>query len=784
MRTDHSTNIDILTNSPKLEHTALVFSVGVKFDPLTSDWVRRRTLLEVAPLPPERFLSEAGRQGHKVKVHMSPSIQSRLVAELRPHCLLRIVGTQEMNDGSKRALVVLPKADSPLGWITARTSEGEVMVHIYARPLYEVLARLEVLKSFDESSTLVRDLEAGERVHVLESRRTSNGCQRVAVRVLGEQSVLGWCVAIRADGKRMLVARDPETTTVEMQQDMIKPRTPRTPRAPQTPRTPRTPSTGASSARHAAPSQRNTFTASASMRRSSPSTLPTGAPSTERSSRSTSSSRSQDDSARGAPTERSSRSTSSSRSQDDSARGAPTERSSRSSSTPRQRSTPRGSARGPSPWRSQGPSRSHSQHPFGTPPRGFLQAVTFASAAPAAEQAWCGSTTARAKAVTDACNGGSSSIPVESVEANCAAPMPTAKLSPCVKRWQYAYRMISASVSTFRSLKALSARVDRCAQQIRDGEVSTTSALRAEIDELHPGFKDSYVKREKFSAVELAHELRARPRVIETWGEVGSTKGRLTRAEFIESVRALEVPTLSTNDALITTLFDTLVESSRAEVQIDVAATLKPAMKNVFDGSPERTAEISSWKAACARCDAFSETLDAMQTAEAATLRLQKAYAEIERMRAETPMGARLGTLFIRKGLKVADLVEQWDEAGTGEIVEDDFVHHCIAIGMESTFADGLRELFRALDDDGGGSLDKQELRQALKSLEVQAYEARQISFDLYKRTLELHGTALDAQKRCTELKEQHKKEIGPRGAKSAWNALKLSGAALRKLKL
>ena len=164
----------------------------------------------------------------------------------------------------------------------------------------------------------------------------------------------------------------------------------------------------------------------------------------------------------------------------------------------------------------------------------------------------------------------------------------------------------------------------------------------------------------------------------------------------------------------------------------------------------------------------------------------EQATDEIERKNRERTIGARLGQLIIKKGLRVADLVERWATPGgrprsrvpcapcdaalvvraailtvcvplattmrpDGDIREDQFVEHCLALGVEdpANHAPGqaeeeLHRLFRELDDDGGGSLDKHEVRQALRMVEDQAYAARQEKLDIYTRADHL-AQAMDA---------------------------------------
>jgi hypothetical protein len=257
-RASLATTHDLLAQSQKLEETAQAFRVGEEFDLLTQGWVEMLPLMEVAPPPAERFLSEAGRVAYRCKVRERPSLESAVVAELHPHSLVRALGYRDMSDGSRRALVALHKAGAPLGWVTSSTSDSEPMLYVFARPIYEVNRPVVVHKAYSPLSQLVGHLKAGARLHVLETRRDSAGCQRVKVRLLGDRLVLGWCVLASTHGRRTMGTVDTEAEApgqLERQVEQI--RTPRTPR-PLSPRS-RSPRSRASRAGASGPTRAASF---------------------------------------------------------------------------------------------------------------------------------------------------------------------------------------------------------------------------------------------------------------------------------------------------------------------------------------------------------------------------------------------------------------------------------------------------------------------------------------------------------------------------------------------
>lgn len=218
----------------------LPFDVHTDLDVLMRGWLATTPLMEVAPKVEGRFLTEVGRRMHAIKVQEAVAVESPLVAELKPHTLLRVLETHELSDGSMRALVVLHRARRPLGWLTATTAEGEAIIHVYARPIYEVTCAAKVRRQSEVQSRYVGQLQPGTRLHVVETRRVSGG-QRVAVRLLGQLTANGWITATKADGSKMLKEVVLDADAVGMHEAQLRPSSPRSPRVAAGAATPRPP---------------------------------------------------------------------------------------------------------------------------------------------------------------------------------------------------------------------------------------------------------------------------------------------------------------------------------------------------------------------------------------------------------------------------------------------------------------------------------------------------------------------------------------------------------------
>ena len=174
-------------------------------------------------LSTKRIMEVAIQDNGALCVHETSEIDSPVVKQLKSREQLRVLATNELDDGTRRALIVLERhatstgspppsprgpmaGATPLGWVTSLTAEGEPLLHLHARPFYMVASEqpLKVRKGFEETSTFIMTLLTGTRFHVIESRRTPLGKQRVCVTVLGDEEPIGWVTAKMADGYKTI----------------------------------------------------------------------------------------------------------------------------------------------------------------------------------------------------------------------------------------------------------------------------------------------------------------------------------------------------------------------------------------------------------------------------------------------------------------------------------------------------------------------------------------------------------------------------------------------------
>lgn len=237
--------------------------------------------------------------------------------------------------------------------------------------------------------------------------------------------------------------------------------------------------------------------------------------------------------------------------------------------------------------------------------------------------------------------------------------------------------------------------------------------MHIEAADLNAKAEQSEAKIEKMLPTRFAEALIERhgkgiQEGISNWDS--HLRGTITRAEFATAVKSY-IPNAA--NALITELYETF---DRAP-SVDMTKLKASLMRLVDESKADRTLLATLHVKAKQMREKAAVALKAAE----ATKIFEAAIVELERTEAETTTGARLGQLMIKKGLSAKDIVEKWDENGTGEISMDEFRRQCFALGLQSTAAQ-VDALFMSLDADGGGSLDKFELRAALKKLEDAAY--------------------------------------------------------------
>ena len=258
--------------------------------------------------------------------------------------------------------------------------------------------------------------------------------------------------------------------------------------------------------------------------------------------------------------------------------------------------------------------------------------------------------------------------------------------------------------------------------------------------------------------VKLGEALLSRntkiPELVASWAKRGVEP--ITKMQFRQSVRKLfEIACEGDSKNAVGSVPNVKeIDSLFEEFDDDKGGTLDVAeLRNVLRGL--KIAAVDAVKAEDPireSAELYRQRARETQQVVDATRASELADARFEELRNNKSVGARLGALLQMRAIKIGDLTNRWDPDGNG-IDMKEFVDNVLALGLDAQ-PDELNSLFVSLDEDGGGSLDGDELKHALKTL-ADAYEQAELDIvRLKKETVELAKVAKTAQ---VELRKQQK---------------------------
>ena len=600
-----------------------------------------KRLMEVAHLP----------RGGTLSVSADCEIESDIVAQLNACQLLKVLGMRELDDGTKRALIVLvgPKADStsPLGWVTSTTADGEPLIHVHARPSYVVVSRpLKVRRSYEETSTFVAKLPVGARLHVVETRRTSFGKQRWCVVVHGDEESTGWVTAQMASGSRLvreMMASELSEPIPAAVRELLMSRPSPTPvkKLQQHPTSRRTLSCdlttlGSSSS---APSARKLFKLAAQ-------------------------------------------------------RAASSEPAASSLLSPEPPFKPMNL------W--QRMLNKHNQE-------GVPQTVDKAADArkpPAAD--------ARAKAAhghvpAAAMNQANSAKQADNLNHNDKKQDAGAKMVAVVKdavqfnKWA----ATASNVQVNDTADVLLAERSKYLSSVSIEAVVAELTKKADDARALAGDRDlsqlvgEILQAKRINVQDLMHE----------WDP--NKDGSITKMEFRQNLRGLFPKNQQPDTKDVDALFTQLDDDGSAKLEMD---EVKVALRRFRDAAAKAASHTAS---AHAHADDLQTKAEQIIHVVEMT-RASEQSAESVMAAREGTAGSQIGDRLNAKGLKEADLAQQWDPKKSGEISRAVFVKQILAL-VPLAVQSEVNQLFDSLDQDGGGALDKEELKAALKKFKEEA---------------------------------------------------------------
>jgi len=178
-----------------------------------------------------------------------------------------------------------------------------------------------------------------------------------------------------------------------------------------------------------------------------------------------------------------------------------------------------------------------------------------------------------------------------------------------------------------------------------------------------------------------------------------------------------------------------------------------------------------------AKVDTLSEVAEATETAEAA-------YAKVQYLLREKPVDEALGERLVAKNLKVQDVMRLWDKDGDGTISKEEFYVNVSAVGLTTFSKEQIDGLFDRYDDDGGGSLDLDELKPTLASLIDSAKKAGVVFRAAERSNVELRKAAKRVQKELAVVDIQERKEakLQEEAARAEAEAIKVAEEEKKRL--
>lgn len=179
--------------------------------------------------------------------------------------------------------------------------------------------------------------------------------------------------------------------------------------------------------------------------------------------------------------------------------------------------------------------------------------------------------------------------------------------------------------------------------------------------------------------------------------------------EFRTSVRKL-TPDATTEE--IDVIFDEIDRDHSGDLEMN---EIKICLKKLLDAYIKMSGGVAATQAAVDRLRRQAE--QATRISELIAVYDKSVLEEEEALK--RAVGANLGSLLRKKGLKAADLAAKWGGA-KGGVDKDDFRKQVLALGIQAKNHE-IDDLFKSLDADGGGTLDVEEITKALRTLTDEA---------------------------------------------------------------
>ena len=281
------------------------------------------------------------------------------------------------------------------------------------------------------------------------------------------------------------------------------------------------------------------------------------------------------------------------------------------------------------------------------------------------------------------------------------------------------------------SFKAAKGKVNFKAEAIAD---MLTETLQ-EAKDFDAKAKDVHTTFERRLGAALVKKDVAIKELLSDWDP--DKRGTIKKVPFRQNVRT-SLGMVADNKE-IDAFFDSVDDDQGGSLDFE---ELRAAMKKLYKAAGAAEAEAATLSAKANECRAFAKKLEeAHETTVAADTEEQK----LEKLKAEngSAVGPQLGNLIVKRNLKIGDLTSKWVKKK--DVSRADFRKHVLELGVVAEEKD-IDALFDSLDDDGGGSLDLEELKRLLTNLVEVAKQTALDEAALEKSLTALRKTCLEQQ--------------------------------------
>ena len=274
------------------------------------------------------------------------------------------------------------------------------------------------------------------------------------------------------------------------------------------------------------------------------------------------------------------------------------------------------------------------------------------------------------------------------------------------------------NLKTFTFIKRLKDRSEATAQKLIAQGTTVTAKPSAEYQKLSDRLREQAAelqKRLKKSFRQQLGEALARQKmkvrdIVDTWTRAAS--GTSTKMEFRKQIRKLVIVS---EVKTIDDFFDDIDRDKSGIVDAEELATSMYALYEQHRKDVSRNSVIEQ------RLDIIRDLNEKLDELYQKTLEAESIIASLEDNKQHKSTQARIGSVLFSKQIWIAELVREWHVGG--EVSAEHF-RQCMRSldGLQATDEE-LDEVFNEFDEDGGGTLDKDELKVALTSLREVARE-------------------------------------------------------------